>query len=264
MTVQLTRGRLWWINGCCNHHHTLASCVLMRHQLGHAPVSGTGSLPQRASDASRQDFKDVTSERAAVFQPTQKLALQGEPLPNGAPSPAKTAPKLRGSPRASSTASKSEGERSRLLCGPGNPLPQPRGGARRPPSEVEGELNPAFNPLLFSWQAPGSQERDGAASSPASSRRLQGEPFDAHVFGAQATPRPFPKAKDTLRFVCDRRKTEAKLFSCSVRPGCFSWGRTQIDTAGAGPGELARPRRTLRLRKIRDPHLTGGILFLKP
>lgn len=123
VTVRLTRGRLRWINGCCNRHHTLASRILMRYQSEHAPVSGTGGLPQQASDASRQDFKDVTSERAAVFQPIQKLALQGEPLPSRAPSPAKTTPKLRGSPRASSAASKSEGERSRLLRGPGNPLP---------------------------------------------------------------------------------------------------------------------------------------------
>lgn len=231
MTVQLTRGRLWWINGCCNRHHALASCILMQHQLEHAPFLGTGSLPQQASDASQQDFKDVTTERATVFQPIQKLALQGEPLPNGSLSPAKTTPKLWASPWVLSVASKSQGKRSWLLCRLGNPLPQPQGGAQRPQSKGGRELNPAFNPLLFSSRLPAC-----TASSPTSSQRLQREPFDVHVFGAKATPSPFPKTKDTLCFVCNQRKAEAKGFFLLRLPRLIFVGIDQIDTAGAESG----------------------------
>lgn len=76
-----------------------------------------------------------------------------------------------------------------------------------------------FNPLLFSWQALSLQDRNGAASSPTSSWCLQCELFDVHVFGAKAMPSLFPKAKDMLCFMCNQRKTEAKVFFCSVCPG---------------------------------------------
>ena len=265
MTVQLTRGRLRWINGCCNRHHTLASCILMRHQSEHAPVSGTGSLPQQASDASRQDFKDVTSERAAVLQPIQKLALQGELLPNGAPSPAKTTPKLQGSPRASSAARKSEGKRSQLLRGPGNPLPQPRGGARRPRSKAEGELNPAFNPLLFSWQAPGSQE--APRPLPRRAGVCNANPSTCSVQRRRQARSPRQRTRSASFATGEKPKQSCFLvlgfFFLLHFSGCFSWGRAKPIQLGQSR-ELAWPRRTPRLRKIRDPHLMGGILFFKP